>query len=313
MKKHILLLCMLALTLFSPTQAQLKNEDEEVKSVYIVQAKNITELYDDSIVKELKRRNPHYNLKVLFARGYESDQFYFSKEFTEREILKRSESYDKLVLLGYALSDLNIGNRKPVHIPILVTSVSGKHGPASPKSIASGIVLACDALDSVNPTMYVISDYSDFSKLRLSQFKAAIESKPDLTVVPVTVKNVVELRSSLVRLNRKPKAFIVNNTFNLVDQDSATSFFASSTNKILTEFNTQHVEVGILRWDQRTALGFGALPMYLAAIIEAEINGEDYSRELQVGVNLDRISLLDIDEYVLNNSKEIVYFTVDDL
>jgi len=301
MRTYMLLLCLL----FVPNALAEKT--------FVIQSSNLTELYGDSIIRELKLLRPEDNLRALFLRDVNRDKFSLSKVIMALELNERTEAYDNVVVLGNDLSYLARPDSTYLVIPLLVTSGTGIIGPASPINVIQGIKLA-RMYTNASGNVYVLSDLSAFSKFRLRQFEEAESEHYDINITPITVRTTTGLRSSILSLNKLESGFIVNNLFFLRDDDVLSDIYMDTTDKIIAEKNKVHIEVGILRDGLPTAVGFGILAKDIALHVDTVIgSGESITPPYSTGVNLDRIAELDINNYVLGNDNGIIYITVDDL
>ena len=282
------------------------------EKTFVVQSNNLTELYGDSIIRELRQLRPDDSLRVLFLRDVNRDKFSLSQGLMASEIQYKTESYDNVILLGNDLSYLAKFKPSSLNIPILATSDTGIIGPAAPANMLAGIKQA-QLYTASNENIYVLSDNSVFSRFRLRQFKDAAYMEDRLNLIPLTVKTTTGLRASLLSLNKLEAGFIVNNLFFLRDDDSMRDVYIDTTGKLIAALNKTHVEVGILRRGLPTAIGFGALADHIVLSINAAIGGEIITLPYYTGVNLDRLSYLRINNYVLENASDIVYITVDKL
>lgn len=280
----------------------------QAESVYIVQSKNISSIYEDSIALAVKQLRPDDSVRVLLVRDFHRDRYSASKEVTERMILHRASEYDNLILLGYDVSYLQIEGKSPVYLPVLLDSPTGIPGPASPSSLLRGIDIARTHTTSLGSTIYVISDRSNLSQLRFRQFKVLLGKNKSTKLKEITVTSASELRGVIAGLNDEEQGVIVNNVFTLLDDDTLYDLTMQDVDRIISDLNKKHVEVSVLKPSLTTAIGFGVLSTDIAKAIDVALDDPNSSRSLQMrtGVNLGRVSALRLTDYVISNAASIV-------
>lgn len=283
------------------------------ESIYVVQSKNISSIYEDSVAQALKRLRPEADIRVLMVRDFHRDRFSLSKEITERMILRRAAEYDNLILLGYDVSFLQIEGKTPLYIPVLVdNAISGNLGPASPSSLLHGIEVAREHTTLLGSSIYILSDSSNLSQLRSSEFKERLVLDKSIRLKEITVKSASELRGVLVDLNTDEQGVIVNNVFSLLDDDTYYDLNMRDVDEIISDINRKHVEVSVLKSGLTTAIGFGVLATDIAEAIDAILRNpeEPLVLPMRAGVNLDRVTKLHITDYVIGNAASIVSIEV---
>lgn len=284
-----------------------------IGSVYIVQSKYLSSIYNTSIGHALKHLRPNEDIRILSVRDFNRDVYTTSKQVTEETIRNKAAKYDNLVLLGHDVSLIRSQGKASIYIPILLDQIeTGIMGPASPSSILRGIADARNFTQLMGRHVYILSDPSSISRLRLSLFLAELREDKDVIVTSKMLESVSDLRNTLRSLNKEPQGTIINNVFNLVDEDDFRDVPMQVADEIISNINTRHVEVSILKPGLQTAMGFGALPAKIAILVDALLQDGSYPIDLgmQTGVNLSRVTTLHITDYVVGNSKSIVTIEV---
>lgn len=284
------------------------------ESIYVVQSKTITDIYSDSIVKSLKMLRPNDQIEALFVRDFNQDRFSESKRITREAVRDKAEGHDNLIVIGYDVSFLFSEEENPIQIPVLVDFPEGASGPASPSSIISEVRDALDYTSASRGVVYVLSDSSNISRLRLRQFRSQLDEDKNIQLVTAQVMSTSDLRGQLISLNKRTRGVLINNVFSIVDDDNFDEVNIEGVDRMISEINTEHVEVGVLKPNQNLALGLGAQATDIAIAINSQIEDPEIPivLETRIGINLSRITDLGISAYVLRKATDIVAIEVRD-
>ena len=283
------------------------------ENIYLVQSETASRVYGGSIAREIKRLRPDLGIRVLHLRGFTTDRFPLSKRLTTDRISDRAENFDNLILLGYDLLDFHLARSEPLVIPLFVDT-GHSSGPASLVSQLQAGETVRRQVPFVGSTYYVLSDTSSLSQYRLRQLETRVENDKSVDMEYITVRKVTDLRRALIDINARTvtPGVILNNLFDVPDDDTMQPMRNDDLSEIIADINTKHVEVGILRPELNESVGVGALATDLAQAILMEVDHpESGSPPLllqdQIGVNLDRISQLGLNSFVLQNPTRISY------
>lgn len=282
------------------------------ETIFIIQSYITTDIYKDSIIREVKRLRPEAEVRALFVRNFSRDQFTQSKTQTVAEISRRAEPHDNLIVLGYDVAYVEVAGRKPIYIPVLLDSPEHQ-APASLRTVYEQIVIARAHIASLSDTVFIINDNTNISQLRFDQFNAELVKHKTIKLVPITVKDTIELRKALLSLNREESSIVINNTFLIHDSDSLVDIYSRDIDRIIANMNRKHMEIGVLKPEMVLAVGFGSRPSDIAAAVLLSLSkpSREYALDTHVGINLDRVLLLGLSDYAVRIAPRIGDVTVE--
>jgi len=275
--------------------------------LYIIQSKNVSDLYGTSIGNAIKRERPEWTVSSLSLRDFSLDNYSQSDVLVAEGLKDRVNSFSNLVVLGRDLSDLGFqNNHNYTHIPYVI-GIRNK-GAATPSAIMEVSSLVREHVSRIRPQYYLISDTSDFSQRRLREF-ARISKEKGVDFKTYDVSRATELRAALLEINsEKYSGVIINNAFRIVDGDSFSVIYSEQIDSIITRINSKHVEIGTLRSNQTLAVGVGIGTESIASVILEAIDGNPTSAlPAEIGINLSRVSQLNLTQFVLFEGNKISY------
>lgn len=279
--------------------------------LYLIQSRNISDTYGTAVGNILKRENPHWNISTLNLRDFSLDRYSQSDLLVAQGLTDRIDSFSNLVVLGHELSDLNFQEYEGyVSLPSLIGANS--EGAATPSAIMAISQLVRQHVPQIRPNYYLISDTSDFSQTRLREF-SRIANERSVSLTTYDVSRTTELRSALLDIeNSNYSGVIINNTFRIVDGDSFSVIYSDQVDEIITQINTKHVEIGTLKAGQTLAVGVGVGSETVASLIMDVIEGKEIiALPIEIGINLERISKLQLTRFVLRAGDRISYVETD--
>lgn len=274
--------------------------------IFIVQSRSVSDIYGDSIGKQMKELHPDWAVHSLNLRDFSMDRFSQSGSITMRRAYERTEPFSNLAILGDEAFSQNTDHPNVLDTQPLI-SHSGT-GLASPEAILEAITMVLQSASHVRSVYYVFSDTSHLSQARLREFENLTVNNRAIDLVSFDIERTMELRSQLLKINRyhNDPGVIINNIFRITDEDSFSVVYSDFVDSVITDINKIHVEVGILKSEQSLAIGVGARPESVARMLDATIRGEEVpSLESEIGVNLERLFRLRLNSFVLQQGENI--------
>lgn len=284
------------------------------ESLYIVQSHFVSELYGNSIAREVQKLRPEDSITTLQLRSFSDDDYIGSKKITGRTILGKTKNHDNLIVLGFSIRDYSkyaetffVDKSKKMFIPVF-TSKEGKGTEKYFLNAAHKVKMFHEKGTSLTSNLYIINGVSRLSQYRFRKFKELFVNKyREIKIHEKTVKNSVGLRKELGRLVSKKKSIIINNVFTLYNTDSLSDMTIEEIDELFTSINYRHIEIGVVSPKQKMALGFGLKTEGIAKAINSKLENRKYNLPLLIGTNLKRAKDLDILRLIYNLGIKIDY------
>lgn len=262
----------------------------------IVQPYYIADIYGNQITYDIP-----YRVTVLTLRNFDHDIFPESKRFALRSAYARLEDRpvimlaDQQGLLGTYISVFR--DNACMCYTLGSSTLEDDHMP---------LQKALNALDSNH--IYILSDHSVIARRREATVRRLVK---DAEIQIRNVSHAVDIRAALVDLNKETRGVLIINAYD-IGGDSGGRLRYRAIEKIITEYNTTHLEIGVYRKNHRSALAIGIDPVDIGNAITSILAGTPLPViKVKSSVNVHRLIELRLTYLATGSFKEALYEPID--
>jgi hypothetical protein len=261
----------------------------------IIQPFYVRDVYRTQIVNTLP-----FPVTVMTFRNFDNDRWKESKKYALEAAYKKTQDRksSSVIMLGekQALAGRYISVFEDPDCGCFLFDgnvVADNHRP---------LERAIDALETKR--VYILSDGSDLAERREAALRKQLRTLTKLVYKKAEVTSATELRAQIISWNNAPRGILYINAFDL-RADSGKRIKYRYIESVVTDFNKQHLEVGILREQHTSALAVGIDPADIGRAIVSAIKAVP-SKPIEVmsSVNVARLQQLDLLYIATGNFKE---------
>lgn len=240
-----------------------------------------------------------YHVSILTLRNFDHDRYPESRKFAIKKAYARLTKLKRPVIM--------LGDEQPeirgTYISVFRDKVCQCYvmGNAIIDDDHKPIRKAMHIIETKD--LYMISDGSDISKRREETIRL-IMKELDYTVHVKQIVSAVGLRAALVSWNKETRGVLLINAYD-IGSDNGARLRYRAIEKMITEFNSTHLEIGVYRKNHRSALAVGLDPVDIGKAIISVVDGTSFPEaKVKSSVNLNRLTELRLTNLAAGSFKE---------